>query len=161
MFDAAWNAGLEKDDDTATAGVSTAVDLVVIDDVDDDVVGSQECRSDIEEDVIQVETVPVETHIKTEQPDVDVSSEGNIDPTTTIPAPTQAPAASYAEVAARTVPTVHEEEDDIGDVSDVTYNVPTPKAKGSYVNREGKRRSARATYRNHPTEAQVDTRPVR
>ena len=56
-FDAARNAGLEKDNDAATAGVSTAVDLVVLDDVDDDVVGSQERRSDIDEDVIQVDTI--------------------------------------------------------------------------------------------------------
>ena len=141
-FEAAQNAGQESDTDAATAGVSTAIDLVVIDDVDDDVVGSQERRSDIAEDVIQVETVPDETPIKTE----------DTDPTTHQPAPTQAPAASYAEVAARTAPTVHEEADDIGDVSDVTYNVPTPKAgKGSYVNRDGIRRSARQSQLPQPS----------
>ena len=135
-FKAAQDAGHKNENDATTAGVSTGIDLVVIDDVDDDVAGSQECRSDIKEDVIQVETiqddeedvnqveiVPDETPIKTE----------NTDPTTHIPAPTQAPAASYTEVAARTA---SEEQDE---------------TKGSYVNCEGKRQSARQSHLPQPS----------
>ena len=94
-FITAWNAGLKKDNDVATAGVSTAVNLVVIDDVDDDVVGSQERRSDIDEDVIQVDNIKVEDNdiIQVETvPDETPATTENNDPTTHVPAPTQAPA---------------------------------------------------------------------